>query len=181
MMFKYSYYIIFVLSIVQFIMYPNSVDSFPYGQQTAKPRFTDQVDWAKVNDGIYDPTNIAIHNGQRFINFVSGSVGWLIVSLLYSPQYKQVRSSTRSLSETFSIDEPINDNSINSWYTYDGQDTTQLHKRLKRNVLKGDEEKPFLQGDKLNSVIFDPKTKLVKMVRSFADAVEKMDWQYDEV
>ena len=50
-----------------------------------------------MNTGIYDPTNIAIHNGQRFINFVAGTVGWIVVGLLYSPQVQQVVLNMRKL------------------------------------------------------------------------------------
>ena len=35
-MFDYPHFCFLVLNFVQFIMYPNSVDAFPYGQQTGK-------------------------------------------------------------------------------------------------------------------------------------------------
>ena len=53
-----------------------------YNLFLARHSFTNEIDWIKVYDGIFNPQNIATHNKRNFINFMSGSVGWLFGSLL---------------------------------------------------------------------------------------------------
>jgi len=181
MEFNIGKHVVCFFGFIGFILLPDFAASFPYNQQEAEPRFTNQINWSKVNEGLYDPTNVAIHNGQRFINFVSGTVGWIILSFLYTPQVKQVRTFSRNfVYNDASTAEPINEEPSNSWYTYGNQDASSINERLKRSVEHESEEKHPLKDAKLNSFVFDPKTKLVNMIRSFADSVEGFDWQYDE-
>ena len=50
----------------------------------AEARFTGQVDWARVYEGVSNPTNVAIHQGQRFVNYASATIGWFLIALLYN-------------------------------------------------------------------------------------------------
>jgi len=46
------------------------------------PRYGNNVDWTKVYNGVFNPQNIATHNKRRWINYMSGNVGWLIGSVV---------------------------------------------------------------------------------------------------
>ena len=75
-----------------------------------------------------------------------------------------------------SDNQPIYENPLNSWYKYDIQDVAQSHERFRRSSSPESEAKQSHKDDKLDSSFFDPKTKLVNMIRSFADSVENVDW-----
>ena len=65
---------------------------------------------------------------------------------------------------------------MDSWYNYDIQDATKTHERFRRSSSPESKEKQPNKDDQLNSKFFDPKTKLVNMIRSFADSVENVNW-----
>ena len=54
---------------------------FPYHFLLARQGFTNEIDWKKVYDGVFNPQNIATHNKRNLVNYMSGNVGWLLTSL----------------------------------------------------------------------------------------------------
>ena len=56
----------------------------------------------KVYEGIFNPQNIAGHNARRFINYMSGNVGWLPVALLGNQSQNQKQPSLYKSKEDLS-------------------------------------------------------------------------------
>lgn len=142
------------------------------------------MDWAKVNNGVFNPTNIAILNGQRFVNYAAGTIAWFAIALFWghSSSVTTARSSTNSVSDYIpSLIGSLTKEDTQSWLrnAFENQDNTNFARRTQSVEDLSSDDSKSEHGDIL-SWAFDPKTKLVNMIRSFANAVEAYDGQLEE-
>ena len=90
----------------------------------------------------------------------------------------QAKSSTDSIIDYITpLIEPITKEDPQSWLrnAFEKQDNTNIYSRSQRSVKDVTEEKHQPEKDDIKSWAFDPKMKLVNIIRSFANKVEAFD------
>ena len=90
----------------------------------------------------------------------------------------QAKSSTDSVIDYITpLIEPITKEDTQSWLrnAFENQDNTNISGRFQRSVEDVTEKKYKSEKDDIKSWAFDPKMKLVNMIRSFANTVEALD------